>query len=204
MMPLALAFYITISAEPIEPGPNKYDSGTRVVLVGVPSRKLAQEWAMDLAKRTVLAEQHQQKLKEIRFLPLSNNLLTLTGRSNIDWSKLSKQVQDIANDRRHESDVSFGGGLFMPSPNAATTHEKDWDSLKRLRAKAPKEFRDTMNWDESHPAYFVCHDREKAIIVEAVNFLAASIPIIKYTGDDKPVGAHVYVDCISWIEEYKK
>jgi len=43
MMALALAFYITISAEPIEPGPNKYDSGARVVLVGVPAQKLAQE-----------------------------------------------------------------------------------------------------------------------------------------------------------------
>jgi len=203
-MPLALAFYITISAEPIEPGPDKYDSGTRVVLVGVPSQKAAQEWAMDLAKRTVLTEPHQQKLKEIRFLPLSNSLLTLTGRSEIDWSRLSKQVQDIANDRRHKSDISFSGGLFMPSPNDDTTRDKDWDNLKRLRAKAPKEFRDKVNWNELHPAYFICHDQKKAIIVEAVNFLAASIPIMKYTGDDKPIGPQVYVDCLSWIAEYKK
>jgi len=203
MMPLALAFYITVSTEPIQPAENKYSCGASIVLIGVPSRKLAERWADDFARKSFLDRQHDQKIKEIRIVPLSNSLLSMTGREEIDWSRLREQVQIVAKDPRHEFELFSGGGIVLPSTTDTSVLPKDWDNPKTLRAQVPKEHRDKMNWNDSHPAFFIYHDATKAIIVRGSNSISASIPFIKDTGKDKPTGPQIFMECVAWIEEYR-
>ena len=200
----AQAFYISISTEPNPPGEDTFGCGTFAVLRGAPSREAAEGWAEDFARRMILDSRKDQRLAEIRIVPLSDRLLSLSGFEAIDWEQLNLDARKSANDPAHRDCLCSVGGMDLSSVDRTSPLPDGWDRPERLKELLPKEHSDQMNWDESRPGFYIFHDRSKGIVIRAANSFVATIPFTNHNDADFPRGPQILMDWFPGIEIYIK
>lgn len=127
----------------------------------------------------------------------------MSGYDQIDWERLNFEAQRSANDPKHRDAMFSSAMMEVSSSGKPATMPEGWDKPERMRELLPKEHADMMNWDESHPGFYIFHDQKKGVVIRAANSFVASIPFTKYKEESLPHGPQIYMDSFPWVEQYK-
>ena len=200
---LALAFFITANTSPIEPGPHRYGSTTSVVLYEAPSQEAAEEWGKSYVERMLLDGHPDQKLTELKVIPLHDSLLTSTGETPIEWPSLVERAK--ATERYNDRSNEVGSSMVLmlnpkPSPPASTKPEAyDVEAVKKHVPDAAK-----WNWDETKPCYYLLYRDNDAFVVQSMNMLLAGSVFVKSKGGEMEEKQRVLISAWPGAEKYQK
>jgi hypothetical protein len=188
---MALVFFVTARTEPVNPGPDKFGSCTRIILYDAPSQKAADRWAKGYVEHLLLDDHPEQKLAKLQVLPVYDRVLTSAGDEKIDWPSFVEHAN--ATNRRDDHSAELGSSLrFSPAkahePAAPANADNDLEYLKKyLKKHIPDAKR--FNWNPKKQYYYVLYHDKRAFIVQAINMFLASRPYVRtFTGT--PDGEH--------------
>jgi len=190
----ALVFFISITAEPTQPGPNKAGMLMTWVLYGAPSEQKAREWAQAKYDAYQLKSDVPKTIKEFLVLPMGDTLCTEKGPEPVQWTSLPSLEQRaipgpglVHYDSSLERELHGSSLVFAPNK----MHGKDDRTPDQIRASQQSQIKDSAdwNWDEDRAWYFIFYTRKQAVLVQAVNSIAAAISYSKAvrgtpTGDE--------------------
>jgi hypothetical protein len=176
-MLVGLAFFITARTEPVVPAPDKFGTGTSVILYDAPTKIAADEWAKAFVHRVLLERHPEQKLTELKVIPVYERLQTSTGSQHIDWSTLVRDAA-VTNEGRDDFIESHWSMIFYPADQSQTATPAGFDpndpELVKRRVPEPDEW----NWNPKKQFYYVFYHDARAFIVRSMNVLLASQPYV--------------------------
>ena len=164
------AFFIKARTEPVDPGADRFGSGTRLVLYDAPSRAAAETWSKGYVQELLLDGHPEQKLSQFNVVSVYERLLTTADDEQIVWPSLVEQAS--------ASPAELGSSMMFESASASRLDDSEDDEIERLKKRVP-DTKKNYNWNPKKQFYYVLYHAERAFIVRAMNMFLAPRPYIR-------------------------
>ncbi len=199
-----LVFFISAHTEPILPAPDqKHGSATQIVLTEAPSRENAETWARQYVQKMLLDLFPEQKLSELKIIPVHDAIFTHEGSEKIDWTTFPAKAMSAR--ERHSSGFHYSAETYLKLDSnkpRKTPLPADWDDLdackERMIGHAEK-----FNWDKNKQFYYLAYSDTDAFVIKSVNIFTSAIPFIKNTIDTPYSESNITTTTWPGVREYE-
>jgi hypothetical protein len=168
---MSLAFFISAGAEPLEPGPDTFGTGTAIILYDAPSEAAAEKWAANYARQMLLEVRPDQKLAYLNLLPLRDSIITPTGERKIEWSSFAELTNTMSGTDAYNGEFHQTLGMVV-SKERNLQKAEDFD-VEKFKQQVPDPGQ--YNWDPQKSSHYVLHHDTQAVVVEEINLFVAMV-----------------------------